>query len=98
MGRPNGCQPKGESRMDQATGQIRTHIENTRADLKSNLQELETKVKSVTDWRHYFSKNPWLAIGAAFSAGVLLSTLFGKEKQRTALASSNPPDTARPRA
>ena len=32
--------------MGEATNQIETHIENTRADLGSNLSELEQKVKA----------------------------------------------------
>jgi uncharacterized protein (UPF0216 family) len=43
--------------MGQTTDQIENHIENKREDLKSYLQELETRVKSATDWRHYFQSH-----------------------------------------
>jgi len=66
--------------MGQTTDQIASHIESTREDLNSNLQELETKVKSATDWRHHFRRHPGLALAAAFGGGVLLSTLIGKRR------------------
>jgi len=55
--------------MGEATSQIEAHIENTRADLGSNLQELEQKVKSVTDWKQHFQKSPMTLLGAAFGGG-----------------------------
>jgi len=51
--------------MGQATNQIED-IEDTRADLGSNLHELEQKVKSVTDWKKHFQTNPMTMLGAAF--------------------------------
>ena len=64
--------------MGQTTDQIENQIENKREDLKSNLQELETRVKSATDWRHYFREHSGPMVAAAFGAGVLLSTVIGK--------------------
>lgn len=55
--------------MGKSTNQIEAHIENTRADLGSNLHELERKVKSVTDWREHFRSNPMTAVGVAFGGG-----------------------------
>lgn len=66
--------------MGQTTDQIETHIENKREDLKSNLQELEGRVKSATDWRHYFNQNPGMMIAAAFGGGVLLSAMMRKRR------------------
>ena len=68
--------------MGQATSQIEAHIENTRADLGSNLQELEQKVKSVTDWKQHFQQNPMTLLGAAFGGGILLATMLGGRKKR----------------
>jgi hypothetical protein len=62
--------------MGQRTDQIEDQIESRREDLKSNLQELETRVKSATDWRHYFRENTGMMIAAAIGGGVLLSTLM----------------------
>ncbi len=66
--------------MDKSTNQIEAHIENTRANLGSNLYELERKVKSVTDWREHFRSNPMTGIGVAFGGGILLATMLGGRK------------------
>ena len=77
--------------MGQTSDQIETHIESKREDLKSNLQELEGRVKSATDWRHYFSQNPAMMVAAAFGGGVLLSALM--RKRRTSEPSSSVPSS-----
>jgi hypothetical protein len=64
--------------MGQTTDQIENHIEHKREDLKSNLQELETRVNSATDWRHYFKEHTGMMIAAAFGGGILLSNVIGK--------------------
>lgn len=64
--------------MGQTTDEIENHIEGQREDLKSNLQELEARVKSATDWRHYFREHTGVMVAAAFGGGVLLSTMLGK--------------------
>jgi hypothetical protein len=76
--------------MGQTTDQVETRIENTREDLKSNLQELEGRVRSATDWRHYVNQNPGVMIAAAFGGGVLLSALMKKRRRapHTPLSSS----------
>jgi len=63
--------------MGQTTDQIERHIEDTRGALGSNLQELEHKVKSVTDWKQHFQNNPMTMLGAAFGGGILLATMLG---------------------
>src|SRR5579871_360192 len=63
--------------MGEKSSQIEQHIEDTRAELGSNLQELEHKVKSATDWRQQFQKNPLTMLGVAFGGGVLISTVMG---------------------
>jgi hypothetical protein len=62
--------------MGQTTQQIEAHIENTRENLGSNLNALEQKVKSVTDWRQHFQSNPMTMLGVAFGGGILLSTML----------------------
>jgi len=64
--------------MGEATDQIANVIDRTREDLKSNLEELETRVKEVADWRSHFRKNPGSMVVAAVVGGALLSTLIGK--------------------
>jgi len=67
----------------ETSGQIAQEIEQTRARLGSNLQELETRVKEATDWRKQFRKNPLPMLGIAFGGGILLSTVVGgRRKQR----------------
>lgn len=68
--------------MGETTNQIESYIEDKREDLGFNLQELEQKVKSVTDWRQQFQKNPMTMIGVAFGGGVLLASMISGRKQQ----------------
>jgi len=79
--------------MGETKYQIENHIENTRADLGANLQELEYKVKSVTDWRQQVSNHPMTMLGIAFGGGVLLATLAGGRTYRRAGFVSSVHDT-----
>jgi hypothetical protein len=63
--------------MGQTTDQIASDIDQTRETLKSNLQELETRVKSAADWRSQFKKHPGPMLIAAVLGGALLSSLVG---------------------
>jgi hypothetical protein len=70
--------------MGETTNQIESYIENKREDLGSNLAELETKVKSFTDWRGQFRNNPMTMVGVAFGGGVLLASMLGgRSRQRS---------------
>ena len=64
--------------MGQTTDQIASDIHRKRADLKSNLEELETRLKTVTDWREQFRRRPGAMMVAALVGGVLLSSMLGK--------------------
>ena len=77
--------------MGQTTDEIENHIETKREDLKSNLQELETRVKSATDWRQYFQKHTGTMVAAAFGGGILLSTMVGKGKSVGAMSANASP-------
>ena len=68
--------------MGQRTDQIENQIESKREDLKSNFQELESRVKTATDWRHYFAEHTGTMIAAAFGGGVLLATMVGGRSNR----------------
>jgi hypothetical protein len=68
--------------MGQRTDQIENQIEDKREDLKSNLQELETRVKTAPDWRHYFAEHTGTMIAAAFGGGVLLAAMLGGRSDR----------------
>src|SRR3569833_1014761 len=77
--------------MGETTNQIEHHIENKRADLRSNLQELESKVHAATDWRHYFRQYTGTMVAAAFGGGVLLSAMLGKDRRAGAAAPASVP-------
>ena len=61
--------------MGQTANQIETHIDTKRADLSSNLQELEDRVKSATDWRQQFQSRTAAFLGVAFGGGILLGAI-----------------------
>ena len=63
--------------MGQTTDQITTDIQQTREDLRSNLEELETRVKSAADWRSQFRRHPRAMLIAAAIGGALLSAMLG---------------------
>ena len=44
--------------MSTTAHEIESHIEHTRAALGTNIEELEQKVKSITDWEHQFQARP----------------------------------------
>ncbi len=56
---------------------IRAHIDRQREQLGENLDDLEYRVKQAKDWRVWLSRNPALALGAAFAAGLYVA-LRGK--------------------
>ena len=62
--------------MGQTTDQIETDIDRTREELRSNLEELETRAKAVADWRSQFENHPGAMIVAALVSGALLSSLM----------------------
>ena len=64
--------------MGQATDQIVEVIDQTREELRSNLQELEGRVKSAADWRHHFDRHPEAMVVAALIGGALLSALVAR--------------------
>ena len=69
--------------MGETKNQIENQIEDARESLGSNLNELERKVKSVTDWKHYYAKSPMAMVGVAFGAGVLLAAIAGRKRPRS---------------
>jgi hypothetical protein len=74
--------------MGATTNQIERHIEKTRDDLGSNIQELERKVKSATDWKQYFRHNPMTMIGLAFGGGVLIASAVGSKRRNPSYSGS----------
>jgi len=68
--------------MGQRPSEITQDIRATRAELGSNLQELENRVKGMTDWREQFQKNPLTMMGLALGGGLLLATALGGRHSR----------------
>ena len=66
--------------MGQTTDQIATDIARTRDDLKSNFEELETRVKDAADWRTQFRRHPGAMITVALAGGALLAAMIGKSR------------------
>jgi len=64
--------------MGEASDQITTRIDQTREDLRLNLEELENRVKAVTDLRGQIRKHPAALVIAVVAGGLLLSALLGK--------------------
>jgi len=73
--------------MDEKPDQIMSHIEAQRDQLGRNLNELETRVKSATDWRVQFDKNPMLMMGVALGGGLLLGTIVSGSKKSSGRSS-----------
>jgi hypothetical protein len=69
--------------------EIRTHIDKERERLGESLRELETKVKSTTDWRAYYYKSPGKILAAAFAGGLLISMLVGGSGDNAPLSDSD---------
>lgn len=73
--------------MDRATDRLEQQIDREREVLRSNLEELEDRVRAVVDWRRHFRSNPALWLGCALGGGLLI-----------ALARAPRSEDARPRA
>jgi hypothetical protein len=73
--------------MGETTDQIAADIAQRRDDLKSNLEELETRVRDAADWRSQFRRHPGVMIAAAMAGGMLLSSLLGNGSDRSSTRS-----------
>ena len=67
--------------MDAQSEQIIKDLEHQRERLSENMAELQTKVRDVTNWRTYYSRNPWVMIGAALTGGLLISAMFAGSRR-----------------
>ena len=74
--------------MSETTEQIEAHIHSKQKALRSNLNELENKVKSATDWRRIYARHPGAMAAAAFGAGALLAIVSRRRSGSAGQAAS----------
>jgi hypothetical protein len=61
--------------MGESTSKIELDIAAERNELGRNLQLLERKARSLTDWRTHYRNHPFAMMAVALGGGVLLGTL-----------------------
>jgi hypothetical protein len=64
--------------MDRATDRIEQHLYHERQALRSNLQELEDRVRSAVDWRRQFRGNTLAFLGLAFGCALLIGLMTAR--------------------
>jgi hypothetical protein len=67
--------------MGEKSNQIEREIRVERGQLGRNINELQSKVEEVTDWRAQFQKRPMLMMGVAAGGGLLLASLTGRRSR-----------------
>jgi hypothetical protein len=67
--------------MGEKSNQIERQIQAERGQLGQNLNELQSKVEEVTDWRAQFQRRPMLMMGVAVGSGLLLASLAGRKSR-----------------
>jgi hypothetical protein len=71
--------------------QIEGHIDRTRDQLASNLDEFERRFDAATDWREYFRARPFVFLGAAVAGGAIAAIIFGNARSNGPYRSQNRP-------
>jgi hypothetical protein len=68
--------------MGENSNQIEREIQAERGQLGRNLNDLQSKVEEVTDWRTHFNKRPITMMGVALGGGLLLASMTGRRPKR----------------
>lgn len=68
--------------MGETSNQIEREIRVERTQLDRNLDDLQSKVEEVTNWRAQFQKRPMVMIGVAIGGGLLLASVAGRRSRR----------------
>jgi len=68
--------------MDVQSEQIIKDLEDKRERLSENFEELQHRMREVTNWRTYYNRNPWMGLGIAAAGGFLLSAVLGLSRRR----------------
>jgi hypothetical protein len=58
--------------MSETPDQIRDEVEQAHRRLAQDLNALEYRVKTVTDWKWQFRRRPWPILGAVFAAALVV--------------------------
>ena len=69
--------------MGETTDAIERDIAARRAALKSDLQEIEARVKVATDWKYYYRAYTVPLLAVAFGGGMLVSVLIAGGPRRS---------------
>ncbi len=69
--------------MGEKSNQIERQIDAERGELGQHLNELQSKVQEVTDWRAQFQKRPMVMMGVAIGGGLLLASMTGGRRSRS---------------
>jgi hypothetical protein len=64
--------------MDRATDRLEQHLQDERRALRSNLEELEDRVRSAVDWRRQFRSNMAAFLGLALGGGLLIGLMTAR--------------------
>jgi hypothetical protein len=76
--------------MGQTVHEIEDHIEGSREDLRSNLEELSQRAKSAVDWREKFRGNAGALLAVAFGGGFILANVIGRSRRRRIEPNTSP--------
>jgi hypothetical protein len=69
--------------MGESTNEIERDIVAERNELGRNLQLLESKAKSLADWRTYYRSHPFAMMAVALGGGALLGVLTSGRSRRS---------------
>ena len=61
--------------MGETPDDVKREVEQARAKLGQDLNELEYSVRTELDWRVQFARRPWVFLGAAFGAAAAIGML-----------------------
>ena len=70
--------------MDRATYRIKQHLDHERRALRSNIAELEQRVRSSVDWRTQFRGHTAAFLGFACACGLLIGMMTARRRRAPA--------------
>ena len=70
--------------MDRDTDRVKQHLDHERRALRSNLAELEHRVRSSVDWRIQFRRNTAAFLGFACATGLLIGLMTARRRRAPA--------------